>query len=496
MNRIRVLFLLICFLCYTNIHAQMLRDVLLFSDNHPTISSRSIALGNAMGALGGDVSATFYNPAGIGIYRRFEVILGLGAYFNNTKTNFVGNPTQDGVTKMAFGALGLVIPSKTKRERNPWKFVNYALSINRVNNLTSHFSYSGLTNGSRLLAFAENANGSSISQLDPYESWVAYYGFLIDSVAPFTYQANGGVSDTTYTLKRQLFTKQGGTTDIVLSIAGNLNNRFYIGGTLGLNLLNYDENSNYVEQSDTLDFKFLSFEEQRNITGLGFTFKLGMIYRISKVFRAGLAIHTPSILSLNDSYNTALSSTIVYNTNTQNTDFPMEDQDPFVVSHTLYTPWLIHASLGAVIQKKALIGLDIEYLDFGSASFELPESDKTSANIQFMNELNEDIRNFYQSVIRIRLGAEYALNRFRFRLGYKFQSSAYTQSVEGITDLRHDLCAGLGVRWQYFFLDLAFQQTFKDFDYRPYNTVSSVAQRVIGTDQTTLLLLTIGASIY
>ena len=73
------------FFIYTPIQAQVTSDALLFSENHQTVTARSMALGNALGALGGDMSTANLNPAGIAIYRRMEIGLSIGALFDNTK---------------------------------------------------------------------------------------------------------------------------------------------------------------------------------------------------------------------------------------------------------------------------------------------------------------------------------------------------------------------------------------------------------------------------
>ena len=83
---------------------------------------------------------------------------------------------------------------KLRKAMNKWKSVNVGLTFNRLADYGRNFTYSGVSNGSRLTAFAANATGTPTTNLDPYEGWVAYNAYLIDSVAPNTYAANGGVS--------------------------------------------------------------------------------------------------------------------------------------------------------------------------------------------------------------------------------------------------------------------------------------------------------------
>ena len=54
-------------------NAQNEFDVLKLSTENLQRTARSLAMGNAFGGLGGDMSAISINPAGIGIYRKFEI---------------------------------------------------------------------------------------------------------------------------------------------------------------------------------------------------------------------------------------------------------------------------------------------------------------------------------------------------------------------------------------------------------------------------------------
>ena len=221
--------LILFFFLFQNVKAQITSDALMFSENHLTVNARSMGLGNAMGALGGDLSTANLNPAGIAVYRRTEIALSIGSLFDYTTTDFVGNNRNDRMAQFSFGNIGLVIPSKLRRNSNKWKYINVGVTINRISNYAKTFSFSGYSNGSRIQAFAENANGYSISELDPFEGWVAYHSYLIDSVAPFSYAPNGGVSDSTFTFKSQRIKRTGGVNELGFTIAANYNNKLYLG---------------------------------------------------------------------------------------------------------------------------------------------------------------------------------------------------------------------------------------------------------------------------
>lgn len=489
-----IFILLTLFFIYSESQAQITSDALLFSENHQTITARSMALGNALGALGGDMSTASLNPAGIAIYRRMEIGLSVGALFDNTKTNFLGNQTKDRLSQFSFGNVGLVVAAPMRRSRTNWKAVNVGLTFNRIANYARNFTYQGASTGSRIQSFAENSAGYSTETLDPYEGWLAYNSYLMDSVAG-GYVANGGVSDSTYTNKYENVRRTGGVNELGLTIGGNYNNKLYIGATIGIDFMEMNEDHLYQESSDSLDFVALDFIENRNVKGTGINLKIGMIYRINKLVRVGLAIHTPTAYRLVDSYNTGLYGEIVYDSVLQQTNYPMEDAEPLVLQHDLVTPWVFMANVGIIIPKRGFIGLDVEYSDYSWASFALLDNERTAANNKFINDLNDRVQAGYRGVLKARLGAEIAFGLARVRLGYQFQTSPYEESIAGVTDMRHDISAGLGLRWKHFYLDFGYSHTLKDFEYSPY-TSSTTFQRVTGASQTGHAMLSVGALIF
>ncbi len=213
------------------------------------------------------------------------------------------------------------------------------------------------------------------------------------------------------------------------------------------------------------------------------------------MFRIGAAVHTPTVYRLTDSYNTGLNASIIYNDTLRESVFAMEDQDPNVLQHNMATPWTFMVSGGVILGKRGFIGVDVEYLDFGTASFTLLENERTPANNQFINEVNNNVEDSYKGVFRARIGGEYALGLMRLRLGYQFQSSPYEVSVEGVSDFRHDISAGIGVRWKHFYIDAAYQHTLREFAFSPYATAINL-QRTTGSSTGRQGMLTLGVLLF
>jgi hypothetical protein len=85
MRKIAILFCLI--IPFTSF-AQIPEDAIRYSWFTQNGTARSLAIGGAMGALGGDITATFVNPAGIGFYRTSEAVLSPNFSMNKATTSY------------------------------------------------------------------------------------------------------------------------------------------------------------------------------------------------------------------------------------------------------------------------------------------------------------------------------------------------------------------------------------------------------------------------
>ena len=80
--------LLPALLISTILVAQIPEDVLRQSFFPQNGTARSLAIGGAMGSLGGDINAIFVNPAGLGNYKTGEFVFTPGFLMNSNKTDF------------------------------------------------------------------------------------------------------------------------------------------------------------------------------------------------------------------------------------------------------------------------------------------------------------------------------------------------------------------------------------------------------------------------
>jgi hypothetical protein len=75
-------------------------------------TARSQAMGGAFTALGGDLSNTYINPAGLGFYNRSEFSGTFNLLSKNTSANYIDTKTLEKRSPLDLGQLGAVFSSK------------------------------------------------------------------------------------------------------------------------------------------------------------------------------------------------------------------------------------------------------------------------------------------------------------------------------------------------------------------------------------------------
>src|SRR5882724_8370319 len=175
-----------CLFLFQQLSAQIPEDALRVSWVAPSGTARQQAIGGAMGSLGGEITATFVNPAGIGLYKTSEVVFSPGFHFQKDKTDYLGTNTS-GTNKSNFniGASGFVfgIPGPAD------KHVTISLAVNRSANFGGNTYYKGQNDYSSFSEqYAEEFANSGMtidqainSQAVSYGTRSALYTYLVDT---------------------------------------------------------------------------------------------------------------------------------------------------------------------------------------------------------------------------------------------------------------------------------------------------------------------------
>ena len=457
----------------TTIMAQNIGDALRLSNYRIQGTARSTAMGNAIGALGGDFTSASINPAGLGIYRSSEFVLTPSFSSSNVDGTYLTTKTSASKNHFGIPNIGYVAHFNTG-PNNHSSLVDFSVGFgyNRMTNFNINETVRGDGATSSLLdGFTLNSDNTNSSQLDSYYEGLAYnvgliYPYSNDSlVYASDLQKNPYTDDfTNYPHSQQKrYEHKGSIEEYLISVGLDFNHKLYLGATLGIQdvyFKAYEDLNEYnidYQNSDLSDFlNEYAFNTYYKTVGTGINLKLGAIYRPTASLRLGLAIHTPTWYNLEDDYqNYAYSDlTLDGKEGTYNSTSPYGQYD-----YNLRTPMRGYLSAAYIFGKSGLVSVDYEYVDYNNMKFTDGED-----GYSFSPE-NQDISDYYKSVGNWHIGAEYRVSpQFSLRGGYEYFPSPYKDNVDGNYQPNSDntdwsYSFGFGYQQGAFFLDAAYKRT-------------------------------------
>lgn len=448
-----------------NVFAQSDVDALRYSSLDLGGTSRSLGSGNAYGAVGGDMSTFSTNPAGIGIYRSSEFVITPGMLSINADSKYFGTNTMDDKYKFTINNAGIVFASVNAGKANSrtgWVSGAFGIAYNRVANFNSTALYSGFNEGSSLLnSYTDylNANGGTnpedVFDKDPFGAGLAWETYLINPSGADSTQyfpvIDGNVQQT-----KSIIT-EGGIGETAITFGGNYGNRLYVGATIGIPHIKYISSTIYSEEDVNNvhdNFQSFSLTEITETYGTGINAKLGLIYKINDYLRLGAAVHSPTLYGLTDNYISTMGSSLE-NDGEYSFDSPIGE-----FSYELVTPWRAIASAAVTIKNIGFISAEYEFVDFSEASFNFNRS-FDAGDISYENTINTNIETKYGAASIIRLGGELTYDVFRFRAGYMINSTPFNDGIaaDGADMAKNTWTAGLGIKEDSYFIDLAFARS-------------------------------------
>ena len=457
----------------------------------PGGTAREQAIGGAMGSLGGDITAAFVNPAGLGLYKTSELVLSPGWRFLTDKGNYLGTTTKaPAMSKFGIGASGAVF---AYGGADPGVSNAFAVSVNRMADFNSHIAYQGFNSYSsfseqyveEFAAAGLDINSGIASPSLDYGTRMALYTSLIDTATiNGTLQVIGQPQKSGRLLQQNDLQSSGGITEIALSLATSRHDKWYFGGSLGIPILSYTRNQTFTESDATgnpnNDFESFTYRETYTTRGTGINAKLGVIFSPSTpcptivaavTWRIGLAVHTPTVYGLTDHISASMITRTENYTSLPQVSISSDSLDqlagvspqPNSVTYDLYTPWHFLISGSYIFgsgqtdtkKQKGFVTADLEYVTTHSPSYAVPSNeDQGSGGGNYYDQVNQAIKQLYKNTFSARIGGEMKFNTFLVRAGGAYYSNPYTQS--GLKVDRLFLSGGLGYRTKAFFADLTY----------------------------------------
>ena len=124
-----------------SVFAQIPEDVLRYSFFPQNGTARNLAIGGAMGSLGGDITANYVNPAGLGNYKTGEIVLTPGLNFYNNKSNYRDTKYNNKKNNFGIGPIGIVFGAANSY--NPTTSKAFSIAITQTANYNNTLQYKG-----------------------------------------------------------------------------------------------------------------------------------------------------------------------------------------------------------------------------------------------------------------------------------------------------------------------------------------------------------------
>lgn len=507
-----------------SLSAQTVYDGAKLTDRDLNGTARFVGMGGAMGALGGDISTIGTNPAGIGVYRSNDFMTSFGFSSYGAESKYLGSTMNSDKFRGSFDNIGFVFASKIGNQ-TPLRYVNFGFNYHKAKSFYKNTEMGGnLGNYSQTFAMAQQADGIDEWGENPFNdnnvgwlSAVGYKGYLItdlisqsalndilkdnpqfDNYKPYMkdnqqvvnykgelmYRTPGEYTGM-YNGADAHFRSQerGGIDQYDFNVSFNINDRVYLGLTIGAYAVDYSKYTYYSEDYGLNEG--YNLQGWNKVNGSGFDVKFGAIIRPFEYspFRIGLAVHTPTFYNLDYKTSVYLESDVL-NAETGKIDqWSVDSRDyladggDLVQQFRLQTPWVFNGSLGYTVGKNLALGAEYEYKDYSAMKFRDPEG--YTEPYSWVNSTTPMLK----GVHTVRLGAEYkVIPEFAIRAGYNYSTAAFRSdaykdlplnSIQTDTDYANskalsNYTLGIGYRGSMFYADLAYKfSTYKE-DFYPF----------------------------
>lgn len=406
-------------------------------------TARYVGMGGAMEALGADISTISSNPAGIGMFRHSNISLSMGLVSQGDAKNAVGGST----TNASFDQAGFVYSYRSGKT----SFINMAFNFHKSRNFDMILSAANQLGNASInkLTWAKGDQGyvfEGKDEVQPDGTIITVPNFNAPYIScsqlddlfgnhlnwDNTNKVWDYVNADNFRFDRA---HEGYIGEYDFNISGNINNRIYLGVTVGVHDVHYKHYSEYVEQMPGWT---CTVGDRREITGQGIDIKAGVILRPveSSPFRIGLSIASPTFYELKTANYSFIDDGVQRFVSSQ----VMDARERTNYKFRLYTPWKFGISLGHTIGSQVALGASYEYADYGAmdtryitGEYYNEWSDSYSSKSESDRVMNDHTAKTLKGVHTLKLGAEIKPTKnLALRVGYNYVSPMYQK--EGFKD--------------------------------------------------------------
>ncbi len=386
--------------------AQNFNDALRVGVPGLGMNARALGMGNSYLALSDDGSASFFNPAGLGLVKRLEFMGGLDISSFNNITTFFGNQTKSNASQTLLNNASFAFPIPTVRGS-----LVFGLAYNSQKDLIGSNQFDGFNPGT-------NSKIQSLLDTD-----IPYDLFLTDDDGNTI--INGRLNQSGNMLN------SGSINSWTLTGAIEVYKNLFVGANLSILSGNYSSDFDYYEDDSknnyqgitapgytkTTDFRSFYLKNLLKWDLEGWNAKIGFLYQFNNFGRFGATIQFPKLFTIKEKFIVEGSSEFAnWSTSLDSEDYSDE------VKYNIRTPFEVSGGFSVNLQGLILSG-QLNYINYTELEF----TDAEGLTPTYISDQNKRIKSLLRQTINYNLGAEYTIPNIglRIRGGYIFQKSPF-----------------------------------------------------------------------
>ncbi|MGB2129566.1 MAG: OmpP1/FadL family transporter [Flavicella sp.] len=416
---------------------------LLFSQENYHGTARFNAMAGAFGALGGDVSATYINPAGGAVFNRNQISGSLSSANLDTDATYYGTKSFNNASSFRNGQFGAAFIFDTA-QNSDWSKTVFGVNYSVTNDFKNNYRVNG------------NNGVYGRYNIHPFDS----------TAEPIPYNNPDNQTFTNIT---------DGKQDVYsFSLSSAYQNLFYLGAAINFHNTDFRQSTflNEVNSDGEGNTLYAEYYQQLSEVASGISVGLGIIVKPIKNLRLGIAYQSPvwntEVIEnsnaidydLSNNYEGALEQgeLEIYSSDINDTYYNAP-VNPEILNYVyaINTPSKFTASFAYIFDTWGLISIDYSTKDYSDI--------KLQDSYEFSVE-NNNIQNSFARANTLRVGGELRVKQFSFR-GGAFLEESPLRIHEG--DIYNKgLTAGLGLQFNRSTLDFAYEHNQFDNHYNIY----------------------------
>ena len=474
-------------------------------------TSRFVSMGGAMGALGADLSVISSNPAGLGMISKNEVSLTAGA-------SWLANNTANGMVSGTFGQFNQIGALASFKGNGKMRSLNFSFNYQKKADYNTSIFGETCTAASwadQLYGLAgeayDNRNflyGNSDTYFNTLYNLAETSGLFDEPIAKLPSDPNSTLS-----------VMRGSLNAYEFNLSTNIENRYFLGITMGLDNVDMRRGTDYWEQRTDVSGRIHDFGyiNEQVITGTGFNLKIGAIVRPfeSSPFRVGFTVETPTWYNLKYVDDQSLTTKYYWDekqgkaiydptSGQYHTHYVYDLSNSYInyLEYRITSPWKVRAQMGSTVSTCFAWGLEYEYANYSGTTVRYP-SQYGGTNVDI--DLKDVTATMLLPQHTMRAGMEFKpLSCMALRAGYNYITSttapdsywdpffadnalAYPTGLDymNMSDT-HIATFGIGYRYKWFYADLVYKYRHQTGKYYAFDSFySQVPNTAVSADLTT-----------